>query len=100
VDDAVEATIRCIENDAANGEVFNVGTGVSTAVTTVAENFRKFYNVDFEINVSGQFRLGDIRHNFADISKIKSKLNFQPKISLRKECLNLPIGFCNRIFRM
>ncbi|HCR77751.1 MAG TPA: epimerase, partial [Chryseobacterium sp.] len=44
VDDAVEATIRCIENDAANGEVFNVGTGVSTAVTTVAENFRKFYN--------------------------------------------------------
>jgi len=84
VDDAVEATIKCIENDAANGEIFNVGTGVSTAVTTVAENLRKFYNIDFAINISGQFRLGDIRHNFADISKIKSKLNFQPKISFEE----------------
>lgn len=84
VDDAVEATIKCIENDAANGEVFNVGTGVSTAVTTVAESLRKFYNIDFEINVSGQFRLGDIRHNFADISKIKTKLNFQPQISFEE----------------
>ncbi|MET3536071.1 NAD-dependent epimerase/dehydratase family protein [Chryseobacterium limigenitum] len=84
VDDAVEATIKCIENDEANGEIFNVGTGVSTAVTAVAENLRKFYNKDFDINVSGQFRLGDIRHNFADISKIKSKLNFQPKISFEE----------------
>jgi len=84
VDDAVEAAIKCIENEAANGEIFNVGTGVSTSVTAVAENLRKFYNKDFDINVSGQFRLGDIRHNFADISKIKSKLNFQPKISFEE----------------
>ncbi|WP_312901627.1 NAD-dependent epimerase/dehydratase family protein [Chryseobacterium taichungense] len=84
VDDAVEATVKCIESDAANGEIFNVGTGVSTSVTTVAENLKKFYNIDFEINVSGQFRLGDIRHNFADISKIKSKLNFRPRISFEE----------------
>ncbi|UZT97310.1 NAD-dependent epimerase/dehydratase family protein [Chryseobacterium fluminis] len=84
VDDAVEATIKCIENDAANGEVFNVGTGVSTSVTTVAESLRKFYNIDFKIHVSGQFRLGDIRHNFADISKIRTKLNFQPRISFEE----------------
>lgn len=84
VNDAVEATVQCIENDAANGEIFNVGTGVSTSVTTVAENLKKFYNVDFEINISGRFRLGDIRHNFADISKIKSRLGFQPKISFEE----------------
>lgn len=84
VDDAVKATIKCIESDAANGEIFNVGTGVSTAVTTVAESLRKFYNIDFEINISGQFRLGDIRHNFADISKIKTRLNFQPEISFEE----------------
>ncbi len=84
VNDAVEATVKCIENDAANGEIFNVGTGVSTSVTTVAENLKKFYQIDFEINISGQFRLGDIRHNFADISKIKSKLNFKPQISFEE----------------
>ncbi|MBB4807782.1 dTDP-L-rhamnose 4-epimerase [Chryseobacterium defluvii] len=81
VDDAVEAVIKCIENDAANGEVFNVGTGIPTSVTAVAENLKKSYNRDFEINISGQFRVGDIRHNFADISKIKSRLDFYPKIS-------------------
>ncbi|ROH97596.1 NAD-dependent epimerase/dehydratase family protein [Chryseobacterium daecheongense] len=84
VDDAVEAVVKCIENDAADGEVFNVGTGIPTDVITVAENLKKFYNRDFEINVSGQFRLGDIRHNFADISKIKSRLNFQPRISFEE----------------
>ncbi len=84
VNDAVEATVKCIESDAANGEIFNVGTGVSTSVTTVAENLKKFYNIDFKINVSGQFRLGDIRHNFADISKIKAKLGFRPTISFEE----------------
>ncbi len=84
VNDAVEATIRCIESDAANGEIFNVGTGISTAVTTVAENLRKFYDMDFEITISGQFRLGDIRHNFADISKIRSRLGFHPEISFEE----------------
>lgn len=84
INDAVEATIRCIENDAANGEIFNVGTGISTAVTTVAENLKRFYDMDFEITVSGQFRLGDIRHNFADISKIRSRLGFRPEISFEE----------------
>jgi dTDP-L-rhamnose 4-epimerase len=36
------------------------------------------------INISGDFRIGDIRHNYADISKIKKLLNFTPNVTFNK----------------
>ncbi|WP_292008492.1 NAD-dependent epimerase/dehydratase family protein [Chryseobacterium sp.] len=84
INDALDAVIKSIENKNADGEVLNVGTGVQTTVTDVAQSLRKLYSKDCKVNISGQFRLGDIRHNFADISKIKSILNFHPKISFEE----------------
>ena len=79
IDDVVEATILGIEKNEANGEVFNVGSGVATTVKEVAESLKGFYDSDIRISISGKFRLGDIRHNYADLSKIKSLLGFTPK---------------------
>jgi dTDP-L-rhamnose 4-epimerase len=59
----------------------NVGSGVSTTVQTVADSLKKLYQSDVDIKVSGNYRLGDIRHNKADISKIKKLLGFSPKVS-------------------
>ncbi|WP_426276535.1 NAD-dependent epimerase/dehydratase family protein [Chryseobacterium sp. S-02] len=87
VDDAVEAVVKSIENEKANGEIFNVGTGIRTTIYEVAEWLRKLYDKNVEINISGQFRLGDIRHNFADINKIKSRLGFQPEITFKEGLL-------------
>lgn len=84
IDDAVEAIIKSIETEEANGEIFNIGTGISTSVLEVAETLKNLYQKDVEINVSRQFRLGDIRHNFADITKAKAKLKFEPKISFEE----------------
>lgn len=81
IDDVVDATILGIEKEEANNQVFNVGTGVATNVLTVANELVKNYGVDVSINVSGNYRLGDIRHNYADLSKIKIKLGFEPKVS-------------------
>lgn len=80
IDDVVAATILGIENEDSNGEVFNVGTGVATDVFTVANSLIKAYNIQVPVTITGRFRLGDIRHNFADMSKIKKKLGFVPKI--------------------
>lgn len=77
IDDVVEATILGIQKEAANFEVFNVGSGVATTVMQVAQTLKYFYQAAIEITVSGNFRLGDIRHNFADLSKIKNKLGYQ-----------------------
>ena len=81
IDDVVDATILGLELDEANNEVFNVGTGVPTDVLTVANELIKNYGVDVPVNISGNYRLGDIRHNYADLSKIKKYLGFEPKVS-------------------
>ena len=84
IDDVVDATILGIEKDEANNQVFNVGTGVATDVITVAESLSKNYGVEVPITVSGNYRLGDIRHNFADLTKINSILGFVPKFSFEE----------------
>jgi dTDP-L-rhamnose 4-epimerase len=81
IDDVVDATILGLEKEEANNQVFNVGTGVATNVLTVANELVKNYGMDVSINVSGNYRLGDIRHNYADLTKINRLLGFNPKVS-------------------
>lgn len=76
----IQATRLAIENDASNFGVFNVGSGVRTDVSTVAHLLRSALGGNCAIEVTGKFRVGDIRDNFADISKIRSRLGFVPKI--------------------
>jgi len=80
IDDVVNATILGIQKEEANGEVFNVGTGVPTDVLAVANTLINSYGIEVPVTVTGNFRLGDIRHNFADLSKISSKLGFKPTV--------------------
>lgn len=84
IDDVVEATILGIEKEEANFESFNVGTGVCTTVVEVANTLKEKYQSDTEIEISGNYRLGDIRHNYADLSKIHEKLGFTPKVSFEE----------------
>ncbi|MEN8276046.1 NAD-dependent epimerase/dehydratase family protein [Acinetobacter seifertii] len=84
IDDVVEATILGLEKEEANNQVFNVGTGIATSVITVADQLVKNYNIDVPITISGNYRLGDIRHNYADLTKIKKYLGFEPKVSFEE----------------
>lgn len=80
IDDVVDATIRGIEVPEASGHVFNVGTGVATDVLTVARTLMKSYGAEVPLRVSGNYRLGDIRHNYADITLAREILGFQPRV--------------------
>jgi dTDP-L-rhamnose 4-epimerase len=84
VKDVVDATILGIEKEEANNEIFNVGTGVPTDVITVANGLIKNYGIDVPVTISGNYRLGDIRHNYADLTKIKNKLGFEPQFSFEQ----------------
>lgn len=79
IDDIVDATILGMEVPAANGHVFNIGTGVATDVLTVAQTLCEKYGIQVPIVVSGNYRLGDIRHNYADITLARNILGFEPK---------------------
>lgn len=81
IDDVVDATILGMEVPEANGHVFNVGTGIATDVLTVAKTLCEKYGIDVPVTVSGNYRLGDIRHNFADITVARQILGFEPKWS-------------------
>lgn len=78
IDDVVNATIAGIEKDEANNQVFNVGSGVATPVIKVAETLRTLYSSNVEINITGNYRVGDIRHNYADLTRSKKVLGFNP----------------------
>lgn len=81
IDDVVDATILGLEVPGANRHVFNVGTGVTTDVLTVANTLCEKYGIQVPIIVSGNYRLGDIRHNYADITLARKILHFEPKWS-------------------
>lgn len=81
IDDVVDATILGMEVPEANGHVFNVGTGIATDVLTVANTLCEKYGINVPITVRGNYRLGDIRHNVADITAARQILGFEPKWS-------------------
>jgi dTDP-L-rhamnose 4-epimerase len=80
VDDVVDSILLAMESDKANGQVFNVGSGKQTSVIDVANTLVDSYKSQSSILISGAYRIGDIRHNFADIRKISELLGFTPKI--------------------
>lgn len=80
IDDVVKATVLALEKDEANNNIFNVGSGLATTVNEVASTLKELYNSSVDISLSGKYRLGDIRHNFADLTKITSILGFIPDI--------------------
>lgn len=83
IDDVVEATILALEKEEANHQVFNVGSGEPTTVSQVANSLKSLYNSNTNISISGSFRLGDIRHNYADLNKIKNLLGFKVKFDFQ-----------------
>lgn len=82
VKDIAKGVIDSINEPKSNGEIINLGSGVNTSVIEIANILKKHYMSGSEIRISGDFRIGDIAHNKADISKAKNILNFNPMISL------------------
>lgn len=80
IEDVVDATILGIEKDEANGEIFNVGSGITTTVKDVADSLKTIYFRDkIKIEISGKYREGDIRKSRADLTKIKNILGYSAK---------------------
>ncbi|MBC8267000.1 MAG: NAD-dependent epimerase/dehydratase family protein [Flavobacteriales bacterium] len=88
ISDVVDATILALEKSEANHQIFNVGSGVATTVSEVAETLKSLYQSDVEISISKKYRLGDIRHNYADLTKIKKDLGFKPTFDFKTGITN------------
>ena len=84
IDDVVESIILSLTKAEADDEVFNIGSGKATSILKVAELMCHFFKQEVPITISGNYRVGDIRHNCADITKAQKLLGFQPKISFEE----------------
>lgn len=83
VHDIVQANILAMEKSRADYEVFNVGTGVPLTIKSIAETIVKTYGSDIEPGITNKFRKGDVRHCYADISKIK-KLGYKQSVTFEE----------------
>lgn len=83
IQDVVNATISCLKLEKKGQHILNVGSGVPVNVLEVAQEIVSYLKSDSEIKISGAFREGDIRHNFADLELIKSIVGFEPKWSFK-----------------
>ena len=81
IEDVTDAVSLGIEKEAANYQIFNVGSGEKIDVLTVANTLKSKYNSNVKIIVSGNYRLGDIKDNIADLTKIHNLLGYEPKVN-------------------
>lgn len=88
VRDIVQANLLVMQSSAANYEVFNVGTGQPSTILDVARGLARELGTSIEPQVVHKFRQGDIRHCYADISKIR-KLGFEPTVSFEQGLADL-----------
>lgn len=85
VKDIVQANLLALENPNADYEVFNVATGRPTSVLNVARLLAdQLERPDLEPQIAQRFRAGDVRHCYADISKIQARIGYRPQISLEE----------------
>ena len=84
IDDVTEATALAVAKPLPAPMSFNVGCDDPVTVMEVAQTLKRIYDSDIAIRVSGNFRLGDIRHNYADLSRIGKILGYRPKWSFER----------------
>ncbi|MBX5483125.1 MAG: NAD-dependent epimerase/dehydratase family protein [Myxococcaceae bacterium] len=85
VSDVAQACQRALETPAAAGEVFNVGSGRSFTIREVAAQLSGCLGVpELRAELAGKYRVGDVRHCFADITRAKQVLGYRPEIAFEE----------------
>ncbi|MBW4696502.1 MAG: NAD-dependent epimerase/dehydratase family protein [Aphanocapsa lilacina HA4352-LM1] len=84
VDDVVRAFTLVLTSQNAHNQIFNVGSGVAVPLRSVAEELCLAFAQSVSIEITGQYRRGDVRHCCADLSAIGRVLGFEAMIRLEE----------------
>ena len=79
IDDVIDATYKCISDDIIGIHSLNIGSGIRTSINQISKEIVQFFKSESRIINNGEFRMGDIRHNYADITRAKDILDYNPK---------------------
>ncbi|MDB4963844.1 MAG: galE2 [Myxococcales bacterium] len=78
--DVATACRLALEIDGAAGGVFNVGSGSAITIREVAERMARVLEKDIRPRITGDYRVGDIRHCTADIGLARGVLGYHPRV--------------------
>ena len=81
VHDIVRANILAMERPESDGEVINIGCGKPISIRQVAEILAEALGKDLKPVITHKYRAGDIRHCYADISKARQLLGYEPEVT-------------------
>ena len=84
VADVARACRLALEQDGADGQAVNVGSGQSTSVLEIAETLARLLGKQIEPELPGKFRAGDIRHCFADVTRAREALGFEAEVPFER----------------
>ena len=84
VSDVTAAMQACLAADLPQGAAINLGSGLATSVSELAATLLKAAGLDVPVQVTGQYRVGDIRHGYADLALGRRLLGFEPQVSLEQ----------------
>ena len=82
VEDVANALIFAAEAQVPSGLVMNIGSGKPTAVLDLANQLLAVGDLDVPVTVTGQYRVGDIRHGWANIDRARAVMGFEPQVDL------------------
>jgi dTDP-L-rhamnose 4-epimerase len=82
VHDVARAFATALESDGADGCAVNVGSGHAVTVRELASQLGKVVGRELEPELTGEFRVGDIRHCFADVELARKALGHVPEVEL------------------
>jgi len=83
VHDVARACRLELERDGQDGQIANIGSGRSVSVAEIATSLaRVMGREDIAAEVTGKYRVGDIRHCFADVSLAREVLGYEPSVEL------------------
>lgn len=80
IDDVVAATIAALEAPPDRTGALNIGSGQPVDVLTIATMLKHELRASGEVHVTGNYRSGYIRHNFADIQRARDLLGWEPAV--------------------
>lgn len=83
VHDVVQANLLALHSAGADGAAVNVGTGAPVTILEIAQRIARMLGREIEPRLSGIYRAGDVRHCYADTSRLSKRLGFAARITLQ-----------------
>lgn len=98
IDDAVEATLLAAIHPRAEGDVFNVGTGIETSVNRLAVGIGEALGTAVDLRHIDRRDIDNIRRRVVNIEKARRMLRWAPQVTLDRGLLQTAEWFVKARF--